>query len=315
MTNRRGIRCAFIGVAAALAFGASIAQAENGSDQGNVCVATALLQHRACEFGVTEDAKIGRAVCKNLSDRAAASACIEEVIQTRNEGNERCDGQFEARDDVCDALPKGPYDPKIDAAKFVDEITNPFAPFTPGSHWVYESSGQAEVERIVIDVLETTREILGVACTTVSDKVYVDGVLIEDTLDYLAQDVAGNVWYFGELSQSFEDGLIAGIEGSFIAGINGAKPGFWMKAAPVAGETYRQEWALGEAEDVATIVTLNADVEAPFENGQPILKVREFTPISPGAVEFKYFVPGVGFVLEENPASGERLELIEYTPG
>jgi hypothetical protein len=315
MTNRRGIRCAFIGVAAALAFAASIAQAENGHSERNACVATASLQHRACELGAIEDAKIGRAVCTNLSDKTVIKTCTEEVIQARIQANELCDAQFEARDDVCDALPRGPYDPTIDPAKFVDEITNLYAPFTPGSHWVYETSGQAEVEHIVIDVLETTREILGVACTTVSDKVYVDGVLIEDTLDYLAQDVAGNVWYFGELSQSFEDGLIAGIEGSFIAGINGAKPGFWMKAAPVAGETYRQEWALGEAEDMATIVTLNADVEAPFENGQPILKVREFTPISPGAVEFKYFVPGVGFVLEENPASGERLELIEYTPG
>ena len=309
------VRYASVVVAATLAFAASIAQAENGHRKSNACVTTASLLHGACRLGVREDMKIGNVVCLNISDKAEFNACLAEFVQTTKQAKEDCEEQFDARDDVCDLLPKGPYDPTIDPAEFVDEITNPYAPFTPGSHWVYETSGQAEVEHIVIDVLETTREILGVACTTVSDKVYVDGVLIEDTLDYLAQDVAGNVWYFGELSQSFEDGLIAGIEGSFIAGINGAKPGFWMKAAPVAGETYRQEWALGEAEDVATIVTLNADVEAPFENGQPILKVREFTPISPGAVEFKYFVPGVGFVLEENPASGERLELIEYTPG
>jgi hypothetical protein len=83
----------------------------------------------------------------------------------------------------------------------------------------------------------------------------------------------------------------------------------------VVGETYRQEWALGEAEDMASIVSVDADIEVPFENGGSILQTREFTPISPDALEFKYFVPGVGFVLEVDPASGERLELIEYTPG
>jgi hypothetical protein len=66
---------------------------------------------------------------------------------------------------------------------------------------------------------------------------------------------------------------------------------------------------------MARVVSLNADVDASFENGQPILQTREFTPISPDALEFKYFVPGVGFVLEVDPASGERLELIEFTPG
>jgi hypothetical protein len=298
-----------------LAFAASTAQADDERRVRNACVTTASLLHSACKLDTREELKIDSAVCLNLSDNAELNACISEFIETKNEAKEECDAQFEARDDVCDALPKGIYDPRIDPTKFVDEIDNPYAPFAPGARWVYESDGADGVERIVVEVLDTTRQILGIDCTSVSDKVYLDGVLIEDTVDYLAQDLAGNVWYFGELSQSFEDGLVASLDGSFIAGIDGAKPGFWMKAAPVVGETYRQEWALGEAEDMASIVSVDANIEVPFENGGSILQTREFTPISPGAVEFKYFVPGVGFVLEENPASGERLELIEYTPG
>ena len=315
MTSRRMVRYASVGVAATLAFAASIAQAENGHRQGNACVATASLQHGACHLGVREDMKIGNVVCLNITDKAAFNACLSEFMQTTKQAKEDCEEQFEARDDVCDLLPKGPYDPTIDPDGFVDVIDNPYAPFAPGSRWVYESRGGEGVERVEINVLTTTREILDIDCTIVSDNVYVDGVLIESTEDYLAQDLAGNVWYFGELSQSFEDGRLRSLDGSFTGGVNGAKPGFWMKAAPARGETYRQEWAPGEAEDMATIVSVDADIEVPFENGGEILQVRESTPISPGSVEFKYFVPGVGFVLETKPGSDERLELIEYTPG
>ncbi len=315
MTSGRRFRCAAAAIAAAFAFSTSSAQAEGGNDKGNACVGTATFLQRACQLDAVEEAKISRAICLNLSNKAAVNACNAELVESRDEAKQACDAQFEARIDVCDALPRGPYDPQISPANFVAEIDNPYAPFAEGSRWVYEKDGEDGLERIVVEVLETKREILGVECTSVSDKVYLDGVLIEDTTDWVAQDVAGNVWYFGELSQNFEDGLLASLDGSFVAGVDGAKPGYWMKAAPTAGETYRQEWALAEAEDMATVVSLNAVVDAPFENGGPVLQILEFTPISPGAEEFKYFVPGVGFVLELEPGSDERLELIEYTPG
>lgn len=315
MTRRRRLRSTSVAIALAFAFLGSGAQAENDNKYANACFVTAVYLNRACELDAIEEAKIGRAKCVNATDRAAARRCQAEVDETRNEAKRTCVEQFEARDDVCDALPKRPYDPTIDPENFVAEITNPYAPFSVGSRWVYEKDGEDGLERIVVEVLAATREILGVECTSVSDKVYRDGVLIEDTIDWLAQDAAGNVWYFGELSQNFEEGRLANLDGSFVAGVDGAKPGFWMKAAPRVGETYRQEWALGEAEDMASIVSLDADVEVPFDNDMPILQVQEFTPISPGALEYKYFVPGVGFVLEVDPASDERLELIEYTPG
>ena len=91
-------------------------------------------------------------------------------------------------------------------------------------------------------VTHTTRVIRGVTCVEVHDTVTVDGKLTEDTLDWFGQDKDGNVWYFGENSQEIADGLITGIEGSWIAGVDGAQPGIVMEAHPAVGDFYRQEF-------------------------------------------------------------------------
>jgi len=44
------------------------------------------------------------------------------------------------------------------------------------------------------------------------------------------------------------------------------------------------------------------------------LITRDFSALAPGAIENKYYAPGVGFFLETDP-EGKRLELIEFTPG
>lgn len=41
------------------------------------------------------------------------------------------------------------------------------------------------------------------------------------------------------------------------------------------------------------------------------LITRDFSPIIPTLLEHKYFAPGVGFILEIKPKTGERLELVE----
>jgi hypothetical protein len=86
-----------------------------------------------------------------------------------------------------------------------------------------------------------------------------------------------------------------------------------MMANPQPGDYYRQEFALGDAEDMATVINLGeASVSVPFGNySSDVLKTGEFTPIDPDVLEFKFYAPGIGFVLELNPETNERLELIE----
>ena len=152
-------------------------------------------------------------------------------------------------------------------------------------------------------------------CTVVHDVVTLDGVLIEDTLDYFAADEDGNVWYFGELSQSFEDGELASLEGSFTAEVNGAKAGIIMLATPTVDTTYRQEFLINEAEDVATVVALNETVTVPFGTFQHCLKTADYTALDPGVIEYKFYAPGIGMVLEDNPDSGTQVVLVSFTPG
>ena len=104
---------------------------------------------------------------------------------------------------------------------------------------------------------------MGVTCTEVHDVVYLDGKLAEDTLDWYAQDRQGNVWYFGENTAEFEDGRPVTLAGTFTAGVNDDKPGIIMEANSVVGDFYRQEFALGNAEDNALVVSLNATVTVP----------------------------------------------------
>ena len=278
----------------------------------NICGKTAGQLLKACQLEARDDYRVGIAICLNLSDGQASENCKIAAREARSEVLAECRDFRETRDEVCEGVGQGPYDPVIDPANFVSKITNPYAPFTPGMWWEYEKQGEEGLERIRVEVLKKRRKILGVSVTTVRDRVWLDGEVIEDTIDWLAQEKAGNVWYFGEISKSFENGLLASLDGSWEAGKDGAKPGFWVKRAPRVGEFYRQEYALdNEAEDIVEVLDLDAQEIVPFGNGRPVLKTRDFTPLEPDAEENKFYVPGIGFVLEVDLETGEELKLVD----
>src|SRR5690349_19755257 len=83
-------------------------------------------------------------------------------------------------------------------ANFVRYVTNPYFPLKPGTTFYYEGETEGVPATDTMTVLSTTKTILGVTCTVVRDQAFENGVLIEDTLDWYAQDKDGNVWYFGE---------------------------------------------------------------------------------------------------------------------
>ena len=147
-------------------------------------------------------------------------------------------------------------------------------------------------------------------CIIVRDTGTIGGQVEEDTFDYFAQDKQGNVWYFGEDTTQLQDGVVVGVEGSWRAGVNGAKPGIIMKAKPKVGDEYRQEFALGTAEDMAKVVALDQNVKVPFGSFSNALKTLEFSGLEPDARENKYYVPSIGNVLTVDLVTGERDELI-----
>lgn len=204
------------------------------------------------------------------------------------------------------------YNVEIDPANFVGKIDNPYYPLSPGTTFVYEGKTEDGLEHTETSVTHETKVILGVTCVEVNDKVTVDGQLKEETLDWYAQDKEGNVWYFGEDTKEYENGKVSSTQGSWEAGVDSAQPGIIMKANPQVGESYRQEYYKGEAEDMAEITSMTGSNSVPFGSFDNLLVTKEWTPLEPDIVANKYYSKGVGLILEETVKGGsERVELID----
>lgn len=206
------------------------------------------------------------------------------------------------------------YTPTIDAANFVVTIDHPFLTLAPGRIWIYEGQSEdGETERIEIEVTNEKKTILGVATTVVREREWENGELVEDTYDWFAQDIQGNVWYFGEDSKEIENGEVASTAGSWEAGVNGAKPGLVMKAQPQPGDRYRQEFLKGEAEDMGEVLSLDDSVTIGLGTFSGCLCIKDWSPLEPEVVEHKFYSRAVGNLILEKKVAGEtgRMELRE----
>jgi len=217
--------------------------------------------------------------------------------------------------------------PDFSAATFTNStrIDHPFFPLAVGTTWTYTGETDEGTERTIVEVLDRTREVMGVTCRVVRDQVFLDDVLIEDTDDWFAQDDAGNVWYLGEAVDNYNydaAGELIDIthEGAWEAGRDtagvgvAALPGFQMKAAPAVGDIYNQEYYPGEAEDMGEVVELGAEVTLADGTTYTCLKTRDTNPLETGSGEFKYYAPDVGLVAEEKVDGSERAALVSVEP-
>jgi hypothetical protein len=218
--------------------------------------------------------------------------------------------------------PATDYSPDIDPSNFVKGVDNPYFPLQPGMTWVYEGKTPEGTERVEDTVLRETKRVMGVECVVLRDRVWLNGELIEDTVDWHAQDKEGNVWYFGEYTREYENGKVVSTEGSFEAGEEGALPGIIMPADPKVGDSYRQEYYKGEAEDMAEVISLNGAglndaVSTPYGSfGEDVLVTKDWNPLEPEILEHKYYAPGVGLIGETKiTGPAEKIELIDLRKG
>jgi hypothetical protein len=184
-------------------------------------------------------------------------------------------------------------------------INNPFWPLPVGASFVYFAQTEDECSYNKVTVTANTKLVLGVQTRVVRDQEWVTEVnddgscdlttatLTEDTEDYYAQDIFGNIWYFGEatLAQDPET-LECTSEGSWLAGgapTPDAEPGIIMLARPRSGLRYRQELAEGVAEDMAAVLRVNASVSIDIGEFNRCVKTKEWTPLAPGEIEHKFY--------------------------
>jgi uncharacterized membrane protein YkoI len=205
------------------------------------------------------------------------------------------------------------YHPSIDPAQFTTSITNKYFSLASGQKFIYEGTSNDGKERNEVVVTSQTKQILGVTTIVVSDRVWLNGELKEDTSDWYAQDKDGNVWYFGEDSKEIVDGQVASTEGSWEAGVDGAQPGIIMEGNPKIGDSYKQEYYASKAEDMADVVALDETVTTPYGTFTNCLKTREWTPLESGD-EFKWYCAQAKTVVRETaPGEGEESSLVNIT--
>lgn len=207
------------------------------------------------------------------------------------------------------------YRPAISPADFVQTIDNPYLPLIPGRTYVYRGVKEGESQRDEVVVTDRTKVIMGVTCVAVSDTATHGSRLLEKTEDWYAQDKEGNVWYFGEDTASYDEkGNVESREGSWESGVGGAQPGIVMPAHPQVTDSFRQEFYQGQAEDMFWIVSLSRSVSVPFGKFQSVMETLEWTPLEPRVIDTKFYVAGVGNVLEIAAAGDkERAELVSVT--
>jgi hypothetical protein len=205
----------------------------------------------------------------------------------------------------------------INAENFTTNIDNPFFPLQPGTTFIYKGNKEGSKQRDEFAVTDRTVVIDGVTCRVGHDKVFMQGVLQEDTFDYFAQDVDGNVWYFGEDTEELDSkGRVVSTEGTWRAGVDGAQPGIIMEAHPKVNDHYFQEVAAPIAQDEAIVLNLHEIVAVPFGKFTNCLQTKEFTQLEPGNVEHKFYAGGVGFILGVVVKGGkERLALVNIVRG
>lgn len=313
----------------------SLVPTSASGNSSNVCVKTASKLQIACRSDVRDDFFTSYSVCMNQSQTEDRNACFKEARSARNEGNQVCRSVRNARKELCALIGPSAYDPLFGEdyiANFVNPLDiggavapNTYFPLVPDSEWTYESTflddeGELVTETIRVMVTSEVKVIEGIPCLVVKDIVDEDGEIIEDTDDWYAQDMDGNVWYCGEIAESFEtfedddpaEPELTDIDGSWKSGRDGARAGILMPAAPVLGAVIRQEVAWREAEDVIEIEDLKGTEESIAAGcAGDCLVTRDFTPLDPGVSEHKYYAPGIGLILEVD-AEGNRVELISY---
>ncbi len=203
------------------------------------------------------------------------------------------------------------------SAGFSARVDNPWYPLTPGSTYVYQGVKDGEPSREVMTVTRRKKVIDGAPCVVVRDLLYLRGRLEERTTDWYSQDAKANVWYFGENTAELDrNGKVTSTAGSWTAGVAGARAGIFMFAHPTPGRWARQEYYKGQAEDHFKVLSMGVPVTVPYISTTHALLTREWTPLEPGVIDHKYYVRGIGTVLEQT-AKGptERNELVSFRRG
>jgi hypothetical protein len=157
----------------------------------------------------------------------------------------------------------------------------------------------------VTTITDVTKRIDGVRAILVLDQDFDGGQLSEQAVDYLAEDVGGNVWYLGSYTEAYEGGQFLNAQDAWLAGVNGVPAGLYFPGDPGRGDPpFYQVQIPGGEQSSAQVVEVGAKKCVPFDCFDNVVVIEE------DGTEHKYWAPGVGGILTE-PLSGSAQETEE----
>ena len=189
------------------------------------------------------------------------------------------------------------------------QITNPWLPFSSLKQDILEGTEggrKTRIERTVKPDLHKTFQIgdQEIEALVVEDRDYEDGKLSEVTLDYLAQDDNGTVYYLGEDVDEYKDGKVVGHDGAWLLGKDTKVPGVLFPATPKVGLKFRSEDVSNDISEIDEIISISETVTTPAGVYKDCIKVKE--NLADGTTEYKYYAKGIGAV-RETPHDGDEL--------
>ena len=135
---------------------------------------------------------------------------------------------------------------KFDPKNFREPIgdLNRWYPLVPGTQTLRDGSitrGSRKLKhQLRVTVTDVTKEVNGVRTVLVLDQDIDAGQIGEASIDYLAQDKFGNIWYLGSYTEKYQGGQFVNANDAWLAGKRGAKPSVWMLTDPKKGMKYVQ---------------------------------------------------------------------------
>jgi len=194
-------------------------------------------------------------------------------------------------------------------------ITNPWSPFVPGAVKLFRGRQDGAPTALLETHLKETRDFdwqgKVITCCILEERDFEHGQLAEISSNYLAQDDAGNVWSFGEVSLIVESGVVVGDEvDSWLVGgpqvgdpadvLVASDPLLFMLANPQVGDTFAQQPAPGAGETL-TVTATDLTVKLPGGTFTGVVRVQEVDDGEDGAdaVSSRWLAPGVGVIKDK----------------
>ncbi|MDH3302447.1 MAG: hypothetical protein OES24_18250 [Acidimicrobiia bacterium] len=201
-------------------------------------------------------------------------------------------------------------------------IDNAYLPYAPGNRILLSGTtvedGEEFAHQIRYVVTDLTKEILGVETVVVWIEDYSDDELVEAEIAFYAQDDAGNVWFFGEHPEEYEDEELIDAP-TWIAGVDGAYPGIVMHADPqLDTPAYFQGWGPAvEWSDFAVVEVVGEEICIELGCFPDSITIAESSLDEEGIAQLKSYAPDVGNIevgFRGDDATQEELEVVDHSP-